>query len=50
MKFVKEEEEKSRDYLLQKDAKTKGMSTFIIVILVVLVLAVIASGIYFLRQ
>lgn len=50
MKFIKEEEEKTRDYILQKDSKTKATSKSIIVILILLVLAVIASGIYFLNN
>ena len=47
MKFVKEEEEERRDYILQKDAKTKFGARFIIIVLIILVLAVVASGIHF---
>ncbi len=47
MKFIKDENEKRRDYILQKDEKTKKMSLFIITVLSILVLAVIISGIYF---
>lgn len=49
MKFVKEDESPRRDYILQKDEKTKKTSTFIIVVLIVLGIAVVASGIYFLK-
>jgi len=47
MKFVKEDEENRGDYLLQKDAKTKFGARFIIVTLIILVIAVIISGIHF---
>ncbi|SDH89598.1 hypothetical protein [Winogradskyella thalassocola] len=47
MKFVKEEEDESRDYILQKDTKTKFGAKIIILILIVLVGAVVASGIHF---
>jgi len=47
MKFVKEEDEERRDYILQKDAKTKFGAKFIILILIILVGAVVASGIHF---
>lgn len=47
MKFVKEKDEERRDYILQKDAKTKFGARFIIATLLVLVLAVIASGMHF---
>ncbi|WP_169338365.1 hypothetical protein [Psychroserpens burtonensis] len=50
MKFIKKEDEKSRDYLLQKDDTTKTMSTFVIVVLIVLVIAVVASGVYFMNN
>ncbi|MDN3492355.1 hypothetical protein [Winogradskyella bathintestinalis] len=47
MKFVKEDEEERRDYIFQKDEKTKFGARFIIIVLVILVAAVIASGIHF---
>lgn len=47
MKFVKEEEENREDYVFQKDAKTKFGATFIIIVLIILVGAVVASGIHF---
>ena len=47
MKFVKDEDEERRDYILQKDAKTIFGARFIIAVLIILVLAVIASGIHF---
>lgn len=49
MKFIKEEDEKRRDYILQKDSTTKVTSTFVIVMLAILVIAVIVSGIYFIN-
>lgn len=47
MKFVKEEDDKTRDYILQKDDKTKLGARIIIFVLIVLVGAVVASGIHF---
>lgn len=47
MKFIKEEDEERRDYILQKDTKTKFGARFIIAILIILVLAVIGSGVHF---
>ncbi|GAA4244535.1 hypothetical protein KO504_00910 [Winogradskyella psychrotolerans] len=47
MKFVKEEDEKRRDYVFQKDNKTKFGARIIILILIILVGAVVASGIHF---
>jgi hypothetical protein len=47
MKFVKEEDEKTRNYIFQKDEKTKKTTAFVAIMLVVLVAAVIASGLYF---
>ncbi|GGW60745.1 hypothetical protein DFQ11_102642 [Winogradskyella epiphytica] len=47
MKFVKDEDDKRKDYLFQDDAKTKSGALIIIIVLVILVAAVIASGIHF---
>ncbi|MDH7912898.1 hypothetical protein [Winogradskyella sp. SYSU M77433] len=47
MKFVKEDEEDRRDYIFQKDTKTKFGAKFIIITLAILVAAVVASGIHF---
>ncbi|WP_178989134.1 MULTISPECIES: hypothetical protein [Winogradskyella] len=47
MKFVKEDDEKRRDYIFQKDEKTKFGAKFIIITLIILAIAVIASGIHF---
>lgn len=46
MKFVKEEEENREDYIFQKNEKTKFGAKFIIITLVLLAVAVIASGLY----
>jgi len=47
MSLIKDEDEKRRDYILQKDKTTKSVSTFVIIALVILVIAVIASGLFF---
>ena len=47
MSLIKDENEERRDYILQKDKTTKGVSAFIIIALVILVIAVIASGLFF---
>ncbi|MBF8150767.1 hypothetical protein ITJ86_12720 [Winogradskyella sp. F6397] len=47
MKFVKDEDEERRDYIFQKDEKTKFGAKFIIIVLIILVGAVVASGIHF---
>ena len=47
MKFVKDEDEERRDYILQKDTKTKVGATFIIITLIILIIAVVIAGIYF---
>ena len=49
MKFIKEEDEKRRDYLLQKDGTTKATSKFVIGVLIALVIAVIISGVFFMK-
>ncbi|REG87797.1 hypothetical protein [Winogradskyella sediminis] len=47
MKFVKDEDEERRDYVFQKDTKTRFGAKFIILVLIILVGAVVASGIHF---
>ncbi|NNE31985.1 MAG: hypothetical protein HKN40_06400 [Winogradskyella sp.] len=47
MKFVKDEDEERRDYIFQKDAKTNVGARFIIVTLIILIIAVAISGLYF---
>jgi len=47
MKFVKNEDEERRDYILQKDTKTKFAAKFIILVLIILIGAVVASAIHF---
>lgn len=46
MKLIKEEEEKRRDYIFQKDKKTIWTARFIVIVLVVLIVAVFASYLY----
>ncbi|SEL94881.1 hypothetical protein SAMN04487910_3684 [Aquimarina amphilecti] len=46
MKFVKDEDEERRDYIFQNNTKTKVGTRFIIIVLVLLILGVIASGLY----
>lgn len=47
MSFIKDEEEKTRDYIFQKDATTKSTTLFVAIVLIVLVIGVIVSGFYF---
>ncbi|RZT00053.1 hypothetical protein [Aquimarina brevivitae] len=47
MKFVKEENEERRDYILQKNKKTKFGALFITLALIFLVIVIVASAIYF---
>ncbi|WP_170244095.1 MULTISPECIES: hypothetical protein [Bizionia] len=47
MPVVKDKDSDREDYLLQDDKKTVFTATFIIVALIVLVIAVIISGMYF---
>ncbi|WP_198033377.1 hypothetical protein [Lacinutrix venerupis] len=47
MSLIKDENEDRGDYILQKDKTTKGVSTFVIIALVLLVIAVVVSGLYF---
>ncbi|MHA7056966.1 hypothetical protein ACWGOQ_0007080 [Aquimarina sp. M1] len=44
MKFVKDDEEKRSDYILQKNPKTKFGVKFIVIVLALLIVGVIVSG------
>ncbi|WP_162897369.1 MULTISPECIES: hypothetical protein [Aquimarina] len=46
MKFIKEEEENRRDYIFQKNKKTITGAKFIVIVLALLIVGVIASGIF----
>ncbi|WP_299216319.1 hypothetical protein [uncultured Aquimarina sp.] len=46
MKFVKEEDEERRDYIFQKNTKTKIGTKFIVLVLILLIIGVIASGVF----
>ncbi|GGX33505.1 hypothetical protein [Aquimarina muelleri] len=46
MKFVKEENEERRDYIFQKNTKTRIGTRLIVVILILLIIAVAVSGIF----
>ncbi len=46
-KFVKEEEEKTQQFILQKNTKTKLGVTIIITFLVILVIGIIISKMFF---
>ncbi|WP_156036440.1 hypothetical protein [Sediminicola sp. YIK13] len=45
-KFIKEEENKTQQFILQKNSKTKIASIIITVFLVILVIGIIASGVF----
>ena len=47
MKFIKEEHEDRKDYILQKDKTTKNVTKFVILALAICIIGVIASGLYF---
>lgn len=47
MPFVKEENEKTRNYIFQKDTKTLSTTTFVAIVLIVLIIGVVISGLYF---
>lgn len=47
MSLIKEEDEKTKDYILQKDTTTKSTTLFIAIVLIVLIIGVILSGLYF---
>ncbi|WP_378175463.1 hypothetical protein [Aquimarina sp. SS2-1] len=46
MKFVKEEDENRRDYIFQKNSKTKVGAKFIVIVLALLVIGVVVSGLF----
>jgi hypothetical protein len=47
MPIIKDEDSNTEDYLLQDDKKTRFGATFIIITLIILGIAVVASGLYF---
>ncbi|MGY0392845.1 hypothetical protein ACW5R3_09850 [Bizionia sp. KMM 8389] len=47
MPVLKDEDSNREDYLLQDDKKTVFTASFVIAALVILVLAVVVSGLYF---
>ncbi|WGD35048.1 hypothetical protein [Olleya sp. YS] len=47
MSLIKDEDEKRRDYILQKDKTTKRTGGFVAVMLIILTSAVIISGLVF---
>lgn len=47
MPFVKEENEKTEEFIFQKDTKTVSTTVFVAIVLIVLIIGVIASGMYF---
>ncbi len=47
MKFVKEEDEKRKDFIFQKNTKTKFGAKFVILVLIILIAVVVASGMFF---
>ncbi|GAA0715434.1 hypothetical protein [Aquimarina litoralis] len=46
MKFIKDENEERRDYIFQKNKKTKLGAKFILLVLAFLIVGVVASGIF----
>ncbi|MGJ8592611.1 MAG: hypothetical protein ACSHXF_08690 [Aquaticitalea sp.] len=47
MPFIKEDEEKTRNYIFQKDSKTLSTTVFVVIVLFILIGGVVASGLYF---
>lgn len=47
MKFIKDKDEDRRDYIFQKDKKTKIVAGFVAFAMIILVSAVAVSGIFF---
>ncbi|WP_179213195.1 MULTISPECIES: hypothetical protein [Maribacter] len=46
-KFVKEPEEETREFILQKNKKTKLGATIVIAFLVLLIIGIIVSNVFF---
>ena len=47
MPVVKEENDKTRNYIFQKDTKTLTTTAFVAIVLVILIIGVVVSGMYF---
>lgn len=47
MPFIKEETEKTKDYIFKKDTQTMSTTILVSIVLIVLILGVVASGFYF---
>ena len=47
MKFVKDEDSNRKDFIFQDNKKTKVGATFTIIVLVLLILGVALSGLFF---
>lgn len=47
MPIIKDENDKTRNFIFQKDSKTIFTTTFIIIVLIILVIGVAISGFYF---
>lgn len=47
MSLIKDEDEKTRDYILQKDKTTKSTTLIVAIVLIILIVAVVLSGLYF---
>ncbi len=47
MPIIKEENEKTRNFIFQKDSTTLFTTTFVVIVLIVLIIGVIVSGLYF---
>lgn len=47
MSLIKEEDEKTRDYIIQKDTTTKSTTLIVAIVLIILIIGVAISGFYF---
>lgn len=47
MSLIKDKDEQTEDFIIQKDTTTKSTALVIAIILIVLVVGVIVSGLYF---